>query len=174
MNRENKKIYDRLVKEKLPPGWQCVQAWPYRDHTHLVAPQRSGGVIVQKWHVYVQLPGTGPARDTIHISYDYKGRGWLDRIVTDAVKAAFEHVDKFPTREALTIQGKLGTHATAVYEVRASLYDDEKDPNRDLDEPPSVGDEVEIRSEDDHRVTRWTPVLVDEIKFGKLYYMAIR
>lgn len=59
----------------------------------------------------------------------------------------------------LSVRGKLGTHGTAVYAVQG------------LDEPPSVGDRVFVRSEQDTRVSRWTEVLVQEIKFGDFYYM---
>ena len=62
----------------------------------------------------------------------------------------------------LKIRGKLGTHPTAIYEVR------------DSDEPPSVGDTVEVRSKSDLRVAKWTRVIVELIKFGDFYYITFR
>jgi hypothetical protein len=51
----------------------------------------------------------------------------------------------------MTIRGKLGTHATAVYEVRGSTT-------------PAVDDVIEVRSEMDRRVSGWTRVCVNQIK----------
>jgi len=57
------------------------------------------------------------------------------------------------------IRAKLGTHPTALYFVR------------DRDEPPSVGDRAMVRSDHDVRVSEWTMVHVDMIKFGDFFYL---
>jgi hypothetical protein len=44
----------------------------------------------------------------------------------------------------------------------------------DSDGDPSVGDVVRVRSDGDPRASRWTEVLVNEIKFGNFFYMEMR
>lgn len=98
MNRDEQAIFNELTRRKkeLPPGWICEAAWPWRECTHLVAPKRKGGVIVKKWEVFVQLPGDGTVADTIEIGRDFKGRGWLGKVVEAALLAAKTHAHRFP------------------------------------------------------------------------------
>lgn len=55
------------------------------------------------------------------------------------------------------VNGKLGTHASAIYFVRS-------EDGVDIDEPPSEDDRVLVRSDYDLRVRLWTPVLVSMVK----------
>jgi hypothetical protein len=96
MNKDEQAIFKALSKQKLPPGWICEKEFFYEHATHLIAPERSGGVVVKKHEVFVQLPGPGPCSPRIDIGHDFKGRGWLDDIVRAAVRAAFTHASKFP------------------------------------------------------------------------------
>lgn len=98
MNAEQRKVHERLLAEELPPGWTCERAWPWGGGTHLVAPGRKGGVVVQHRSVIVQLPGTGgPCSPQVRVG-DFWGRGWLDRMVDAAVRAAREYAPEFKSR----------------------------------------------------------------------------
>lgn len=160
MNRDEQRIYDALRQQALPPGWTCEPEFAYRKATHLIAPKRSGGVVVKKWNVHVQLPGTGPASDKIEIGSDFKGRGWLDEIVYVAVKAAFTYADRFPLGKKMYIVGKLGTHASDRFQIGQRR------------KPIASGDRIYVRGTD-ARIGKWTRVAVDEIREvgGKPFYM---
>lgn len=165
MNREEKMIYDALLMETLPPGWQCELAWPYRCHTHLVAPQRKGGVVVANRNVKVQLSGDGTCAEQVEVG-DYAGRNWLPNIVEAAVRAAFEYADRFPQGKKSYIVGKLGTHAADRFQVGRSRH------RRGVE----VGDCIYIRGTDP-RVAKWTRVTVDKIKVDAhdlpFYFMSL-
>lgn len=63
-------------------------------------------------------------------------------------------------KPTIKVSGKFGTHSSAIFLVRTV----EKDG---LDEPPSEGDRVCVRSPGvggDSRVEEWTEVLVDQVK----------
>ena len=162
MNAEVKKLLAELETKALPPGWECEAAWPWRDGVHLVAPDRRGGIIIHDRNVRVQLPGSGPARDVVDIG-EYRGRGWFEKLVTAAVRAVHDHAHHFESGSTIKIRGKLGTHATATFFV---LDGD------GMGEPPSVGERILVRSDEDQRVARPTDVLVDMIKFGDFYYLS--
>ena len=84
----------------LPAGWSVEVSWPWKTDTHLIAPERKGGVIVHAYRtVAIQLPGDGPARSRVQVQdrgeERYMGRGWRERIVEAAVRAAEAYHDTF-------------------------------------------------------------------------------
>lgn len=97
MNKEQTALHALLENEvSLPDGWICEQAFPWKDGTHLVAPQRSGGVVVRERRVRVQLPGDigDVCADHVHVTdgesgEEFKGRQWRSRIVVAAERAVW-------------------------------------------------------------------------------------
>ena len=85
MNAESRALHARLKAEvALPEGWVCELCWPWREHTHLVAPRRKGGVIVKVRTVRVELAGDvcTCVVDIIDGGQDhFKGRRWRERLV---------------------------------------------------------------------------------------------
>lgn len=96
MTKDEQAVFDSLSQQHLPFGWSCEREFAYDHATHLVAPERSGGVVIKNRCVHVQLPGTGPASNRIEIADDVKGSGWLERITKLAVDAAFKYQYEFP------------------------------------------------------------------------------
>lgn len=96
MNAEQQHIHEVFKWQKLPAGWTCEKARPWQDGTHLIAPQRRGGVVIKDRRVHVQLPGNhrGPCSPKADVG-EYRGRGWINRMVEAAVKAAHEHAWRF-------------------------------------------------------------------------------
>lgn len=96
MNAEARATHALLVQQceqgNLPSGWSVEAGWPWKKDTHLIAPERRGGVIVSDREISVQLPGHGPASSRIQITDDdnwrFTGRGWQQRLVDAAVRAA--------------------------------------------------------------------------------------
>ena len=89
MTAEAATLHRALRRLRLPPGWTCEEAWPWKTGTHLIAPARKGGVIVKHRRVTVQLPGTGPGRPTVNVhdggrTFAFHGRDWQKRIVAAA------------------------------------------------------------------------------------------
>lgn len=98
MNALEQQLFDLLAREKLPRGWKCEKAFgPGVSDTHLIAPRRSGGVVVKPGSrmIRVQLPGSGPAAEMVNVEGRFTGPGWLERMVKTAVQTAFEYAPKF-------------------------------------------------------------------------------
>lgn len=100
MTREEQSIYERLCAEKkaghLPKGYIVEKAWPWEHDTHICAPDRkdgAGGVVVKWRTVKIQWPNTsgGPCADTTDVCDRQTGRGWQDKLVKFAVRAAHTH-----------------------------------------------------------------------------------
>lgn len=96
VNAEQQRIHERLKAAKLPHGWTCEEAWPWRNGTHLIAPRRAGGVVVKDRTVHVQLPGNhlGPCSPKVDIG-ELHGKEWLKRMVDAAVQAAHRYAKQF-------------------------------------------------------------------------------
>ena len=94
MTAEQQRIHEKFEATELPRGWTCEKAWPWRDGTHLIAPHRRGGVVIKNRCVHVQLPGSPPSSPRVDIG-EFRGRGWLDRMVEAAVKATYKYAPNF-------------------------------------------------------------------------------